>query len=234
MANLKISDGVSSVIYGEGVLVQVGVIMPYAGATAPTGWLLCDGSTFSSTTYPQLYTLLGNSTTLPNLRQKYLLGYDSASPSRSLASTINSTHNHAVSYPANSPVNAGAFVTNLAYFDHNHGISYNGVNTDNVTHGHTGYYSGTTGGMTNAGNYSNAAPVNVSVATTSHTHNWYYAFNYDSNVAGNHGTASNGAAYQNPGHSHNFVASTNSGTLANSTTNTIPATVYINFMIKAG
>lgn len=37
----------------------IGIISPYAGATAPTGWLLCDGSAVSRTTYANLFTLIG-------------------------------------------------------------------------------------------------------------------------------------------------------------------------------
>jgi microcystin-dependent protein len=36
-----------------------GMVTEYAGAAAPTGWLLCDGSAVSRTTYSALYTALG-------------------------------------------------------------------------------------------------------------------------------------------------------------------------------
>ncbi|MBU2062330.1 MAG: tail fiber protein [Bacteroidetes bacterium] len=39
----------------------VGVIQGYGGASAPTGWLLCDGSAVSRTTYASLFTALNNS-----------------------------------------------------------------------------------------------------------------------------------------------------------------------------
>ncbi len=56
-------------------LVPTGSIIPYAGTTAPNaGWLVCDGSPFSSTTYPALYALLGNVATTPNLQDKFLAG----------------------------------------------------------------------------------------------------------------------------------------------------------------
>lgn len=42
--------------YGLGL---TGIISPYAGATAPTGWLLCDGSAVSLTTYAALYAIVG-------------------------------------------------------------------------------------------------------------------------------------------------------------------------------
>lgn len=36
-----------------------GVVLPYAGAAAPTGWLLCQGQAVSRTTYAALFTILG-------------------------------------------------------------------------------------------------------------------------------------------------------------------------------
>lgn len=39
-------------------LLPAGVIAPYAGSTAPTGWLACDGSAVSRTTYSALFTAL--------------------------------------------------------------------------------------------------------------------------------------------------------------------------------
>ena len=63
----------------------VGVITAYAGDTAPNGWLLCDGSAVSRTTYANLFSVLGTkcgagdgSTTfnLPNIKGRSLVGVD--------------------------------------------------------------------------------------------------------------------------------------------------------------
>lgn len=62
-----------------------GVIVPYAGASAPTGWLLCDGSTVSRTTYVNLFAIVGTTYgegdgsttfTLPDLRGRTVFGLD--------------------------------------------------------------------------------------------------------------------------------------------------------------
>lgn len=64
-----------------------GAILQFAGATAPTGYLLCDGSAISRTTYATLFTAISTtygvgdgSTTfnLPNLKGKIPVGYNSA------------------------------------------------------------------------------------------------------------------------------------------------------------
>lgn len=41
-------------------LLPAGVVMMYGAASAPTGWLLCDGSQVSRTTYAALYAVIGD------------------------------------------------------------------------------------------------------------------------------------------------------------------------------
>lgn len=55
--------------------VPVGMIAAFPVNTAPAGWLVANGSTFSSATYPDLATYLG-STTLPDLRGEFIRGLD--------------------------------------------------------------------------------------------------------------------------------------------------------------
>lgn len=67
------------------VLMPIGVIMPYAGASAPTGYLFCDGDAVSRATYSDLFGIIGvtygagdGSTTfaLPDLRGRVIAGQD--------------------------------------------------------------------------------------------------------------------------------------------------------------
>lgn len=62
--------------------LPVGSIIPYGSNTAPTGFLLCDGSEVSKETYPDLYVVIGDSFgtatdgkfKLPDLRGKFVQG----------------------------------------------------------------------------------------------------------------------------------------------------------------
>ena len=65
--------------------VPSGAVMPFAMESAPTGWLECDGSAISRTTYSKLYAAIGTvfgkgdgSTTfnLPDMRGQFARGWD--------------------------------------------------------------------------------------------------------------------------------------------------------------
>lgn len=50
----------ASIVYQEGAkLIPSGVVVPYGKATAPGGWLLCDDSAVSRTTYADLFSAIG-------------------------------------------------------------------------------------------------------------------------------------------------------------------------------
>lgn len=68
-------------------IVPIGVVLPYAGASAPTGFLLCDGSAVSRTTYSALFAIISTtfgvgdgSTTfnLPDMRSRMPIGAGTA------------------------------------------------------------------------------------------------------------------------------------------------------------
>lgn len=75
--------GISSALSATGA-VPVGVVNPFAGATAPAGWLLCAGQLVSRTQYPVLFTTIGTTygagdgTTfgIPDMRGRTVAGVD--------------------------------------------------------------------------------------------------------------------------------------------------------------
>lgn len=78
-------DAIADVVLGQispGGL-PAGVVVPYASAGAPAGWLACDGSLVSTTTYVGLFSVLGytyggsgSSFGLPNLQGRVPVGRD--------------------------------------------------------------------------------------------------------------------------------------------------------------
>lgn len=94
----------TSLDYKVANLVPIGAVIPYAGSTAPTNWLLCAGQAVSRSTYGDLYTVVGTtygagdgSTTfnLPDLRGRVAAGKDdmNGSAASRLTSTVLSASN---------------------------------------------------------------------------------------------------------------------------------------------
>ena len=83
----------------------VGMIVAYANATIPTGWLECDGSAIPSQ-YTELKALLGNN--VPDLRGEFIRGWDNGrgvDSGRTLGSTQTDafeSHNHSATANSNS------------------------------------------------------------------------------------------------------------------------------------
>lgn len=81
----------SSITYNNGVM-QVpiiinltGVVVPFAGLTAPYGWLLCDGSTYNTGEYQRLFQVIGytyggsgSTFKVPDFRNKTFWGGDTS------------------------------------------------------------------------------------------------------------------------------------------------------------
>ena len=90
--------GISSGLGGTVGAVPAGGVMPFAGSTAPAGWLLCFGQAVSRTQYGELFATIGTaygvgdgSTTfnLPDLRGRVVAGVDNMGGSA--ASRLTST-----------------------------------------------------------------------------------------------------------------------------------------------
>lgn len=81
-----IADGaITAAKMASSAVTPAGIISPYAGTTAPTGWLVCDGQLASRTIYSGLYAAIGDtygagdgSTTfnIPDLRGRVIAGQD--------------------------------------------------------------------------------------------------------------------------------------------------------------
>ena len=82
------SQAVLNALDGKEAGLPAGIIFPYAGATAPTGWAFCDGAAYSRTTYKKLFDAInttwgaGNGSTtfnIPDLRGATMRGVGTSS-----------------------------------------------------------------------------------------------------------------------------------------------------------
>ena len=175
----KIQDGaVTSAKLDAGavsVLMPTGSIMSFAGASAPTGYLLCDGAAISRSTYSTLFGLLattygsgdGSSTfNIPDLRGRVIAGQDdmggsSANRLTGLTGGVDGdvlggsggAETHTLS-TAEMPAHTHGGLTNI---DPNGGDggSASDPGTDYVTSNGAGTVSGSTGG---GGAHNNVQP----------------------------------------------------------------------------
>jgi microcystin-dependent protein len=124
-----------------GPQIPVGSVIPWMGSGAvPTGWLECNGSSFSASEYPDLFAVLG-STTLPNLVEQHLRGGTSANVRTAVANTANTV----TLSEANLPSHTHDLSNHTHGMDHRHSVTHNHASTNSTyDSGHTHSLSGNT------------------------------------------------------------------------------------------
>lgn len=120
--------------YGPGGGSPAGAIVAYGGASAPSGWLMCTGSTVSRSTYAALFSAIGTtygagdgSTTfgLPNLQQRFPLGKASSGTGVTLGSTGGAI-DHVHSGPSHTHSHNHTLSSHTHTLSHSHTLSSNG------------------------------------------------------------------------------------------------------------
>ena len=211
-------------------LVPTGSIIAYAGNAAPSGWLVCDGTAFSSTTYPALYALLGNVAVLPNLVERVPMGANggtitarTSGGARKIGLNDLPAHTHPDTVATVTV--AGTVVVTLAGGDHIHGADTGFSGSHNHAQTVEGVASGTHGHGTSgsAGN-----PTGTGSTGTDYTGTQVHQHIFNTGSA-NAGVSVSGAT---------FTQTSGSGTLnnvVNATTHTDYYQPYyaVNYIIKA-
>lgn len=192
--------------------MPTGALMPYAGSSAPTGYLLCDGSSVSSSTYLALHAVISNtyggtaysgagalSFNLPDLRGRLPMGAGTGTG-------LNASGTGAPSGTAQTARTRGAWLgeeTHLLTTTNMPSHSHNGATGNAGSHSHT---QGSYPGFIYVGSGGNS--------TTSSGSNWIGSTGY---------TLTNTVA----DHSHTIPANGGDGRHA-----TIPPVVVLNYIIK--
>jgi hypothetical protein len=146
-------------------ILPAGMIMAWVSATAPTGWLICNGSSYSTTgTYANLFAVIqytfggsGSSFNVPNYQGAFLRGTGTSSVNTgysgpSLNTSQNhatQTHNHSITDPGHTHTFTGGSITMYGEsgLDNDKPASGSG-NPENVTFKATGTNSSSTTSIT--------------------------------------------------------------------------------------
>ena len=204
---------------------EVGAIKPWTKATAPAGYLLCDGAAISRTDYADLFAVIsttygaGNGSTtfnVPQLQGKMPQGYDGstyalAGTGGANTVTVSVTNNQGVSLTNNQAVTVTGSIDNtslttaqLASHSHGSANSNLGLLQDNTQFGNPKTYFGGDGA--------------------------YSVYRGDSSNSGS-GTGHN-HAHTLSGTLTGTVTGTLSGTVTGSGTNSFSPYVVVNYIIK--
>jgi microcystin-dependent protein len=145
-------DGVTSPIQTQiNTNTPVGMISIHAGATAPTGWLLCQGQAVSRTTYSGLFGVVSTtygsgdgSTTfnLPNLKGRVVVGIDTAQTQFDVRGETGGSmnHQHAAGNSGNTDIRHNhtiPVINGSAASAGGHGHAVNSNHAHSINHGHS-------------------------------------------------------------------------------------------------
>jgi len=185
------------------VSLLVGEIRMYGGASAPTGWIICDGQAISRTTFSDLFAVIGEtygagdgSTTfnVPDHRSRGPVG-DNAAGGGGLTTRVvgdefgNETHTHTL--PSHSHTTPS----------HNHQWYVAKVGTDDTFNSGGTQIGITTGGVLGGVNIQAGDGAGTNYNTNSHTNN-------KNPTTNSTGLTNSTNAHLDPSITHNFIIKT--------------------------
>lgn len=120
--NLQIRDNMNWLYYD---LVPAGTIVMHASTSALSGWLPCDGRLISNVApYERLYAILPPAKTIPDLRDRFVVGSGGSLYSPYSTGGFNSlSHLHNI-----NSLTVSSAAPNANSSDHNHSLDVNGHN----------------------------------------------------------------------------------------------------------
>jgi microcystin-dependent protein len=153
-------------------LLPTGCLLPYAGSSAPIGFLLCDGSYYSTTTYAALFAVIGytyggsgSSFKIPDTRGIFVRGAGTQTiGSRTYSASLGTTN-------TDTTAPNGLFAsTSVSISDpgHAHGINLS-MNSGSGTHPVGGIDIPTTGNNTNVSTTGITATASTTLGGNSET-----------------------------------------------------------------
>jgi microcystin-dependent protein len=224
--------------------VPAGVISAFAGASLPTGYLWCDGTSYLRADYAALFTAIGTTWgsadgthfNVPNLKDRFLVGKGDmgATTDAAIIDSLLTTTTLGSTYDGEGAIDTITLAeANIPA--HTHSVTVSGTTGAEGSHTHT--FSGTTssGGahthtVTDGGSGSRDVEngINQEVASASSTQR-------TTSSDGSHTHTVSGTTAAGSSHTHSFSASVTSGSTGSTTAFTVailPPSAVVNYIIK--
>jgi microcystin-dependent protein len=212
----------TSLDYKVAKLVPAGSVLLWAGGNStsiPTGYLLCDGSAVSRTTYASLFSAIGTaygagdgSTTfnVPSMSARLALGTTANTRSATTVSSGNAsaTHTHNTTTGNASATHTHNGTSGNASANHTHNANYT-VTTGNDNTNHTHTYDKSNGSNSSA---------NSGGVSAGHTHTWNA--NLTTGGDGSSHTHNTTTGTESAVHTHNGTSGNESATHSHTTSAT--------------
>ena len=216
-------------------VIPAGIIQMFAGATAPNGWLVCDGSNVSRRIYSNLFAVIGttygvgnsvDTFTLPDLRGRTPIGVGTGTglTARTLASTTGAetvtlseanlaSHTHTATVGTQSANHTHSGTSGGVSANHYHQNYSDGVANGTMGRGSSGF-SGTGGG------YQGYLIVGAGANGVSTSYTGYHSADHTHTLT---------TGTESANHNHTV---TNANTGSGTPFSIMQPTIVINFMIK--
>jgi microcystin-dependent protein len=211
--------------------LPAGLIAPFGGSSAPTGWLLCHGQAVSRSTYSALFAVFsttygaGNGSTtfnLPDLRGRVIAGVDNMGGTA--ANRLTST---TITGGGDAPGEVGGAQTHLL----------TGAESGTSAHGHTA--SSGSAGTHNHSASSNTAGAHVHTQTGhpdpggTGARDAFNGLNLPQSVTGSAGDHSHTITVNDGGaHTHTVTVTNSTAANASSAHNNVQPTMVLNYIVK--
>jgi len=240
--------------------LPTGAISQFAGSTAPTGYLLCEGQSVSTTTYSALFDVIGYtyggsgaSFNIPNLQNKIpvgkgadtefnALGLSGGSKTNTLTTANMAAHTHSGTTAAETQEHTHSGSTGTVSADHSHSGTTNDINQNHThsgpSHNHSvtavlGTFNGNrASGSTGTSQATGAAATGTSFNGTGQTGTVSSGHTHGFGTGGI--SANHTHSFTTGGRSatHNHTFTTDNGTGTAAAVNNLQPYIVVNYIIR--